>query len=35
MPKIEPVKEYLLALQDRICTAITEEDGQGEFHQDE
>lgn len=35
MPKIEPVKAYLLALQDRICTAITEEDGQGEFHEDE
>jgi len=35
MPKFEQVKAYLLALQDRICTAITEEDGQGEFHQDE
>jgi coproporphyrinogen III oxidase len=35
MPKIEPVKAYLLALQDRICTAITEEDGQEKFYEDE
>ena len=35
MPKIEPVKAYLLALQDRICTAITKEDGQNQFHEDE
>jgi coproporphyrinogen III oxidase len=34
MPKIESVKAYLLALQDHICTAITEEDEQGEFHED-
>jgi len=32
---IEPVKAYLLTLQDRLCTAFAEEDGQTQFHQDE
>jgi coproporphyrinogen III oxidase len=32
---IEPVKNYLLALQDRICTAIAKEDGESQFQQDQ
>jgi coproporphyrinogen III oxidase len=32
--QIELVKTYLLALQDSICAALSEEDGQGSFTQD-
>jgi len=32
---IEPVRAYLLALQDEICAALAEEDGGGEFSEDE
>ncbi|MFT5767527.1 MAG: coproporphyrinogen III oxidase, partial [Halioglobus sp.] len=32
--QIEQVKTYLLALQDSICAALSEEDGQGSFTQD-
>jgi coproporphyrinogen III oxidase len=33
-PDIEAVKAYLLLLQDRICDALTEVDGQGTFEED-
>lgn len=32
---IKPVKEYLLTLQDRLCTTFAKEDGQNQFHEDE
>lgn len=32
--KPESVRNYLLDLQDSICTALKKEDGQGEFHED-
>jgi len=31
---IEPVKNYLMTLQDRICSALEEEDGRSQFHED-
>lgn len=31
---IEPVKTYLMTLQDRICTALEQEDGQSRFQED-
>ncbi len=33
-PSVEAVKEYLVALQDRITTALEREDGTGRFRQD-
>lgn len=32
---INPIKNYLLNLQQQICTALAEEDGQGNFQQDQ
>ncbi|OAD22380.1 Coproporphyrinogen III oxidase, partial [Candidatus Thiomargarita nelsonii] len=32
---IEPVKNYLLELQNRICTAIAKEEPGHQFHEDE
>ncbi|WP_455204157.1 oxygen-dependent coproporphyrinogen oxidase [Kaarinaea lacus] len=34
-PDMNAVKSYLMDLQDRICTGLQEEDGQGEFAQDQ
>ncbi len=33
-PDVDAVKDYLLDLQDRICDALTTEDGQGGFRED-
>jgi len=33
-PDVTAVKDYLLGLQDRICAALTEEDGGGDFQED-
>jgi len=33
-PDAEPVKKYLLSLQDRICATFEEEDGKACFHED-
>ena len=33
-PDINAVKNYLLGLQDSICTALEEEDGKGKFQED-
>lgn len=33
-PDADAVKTYLLQLQDEICAALEEQDGQGRFHQD-
>lgn len=34
-PDIQQVKAYLLDLQERICTALAQEDGQGQFVEDQ
>ncbi|WP_415902427.1 oxygen-dependent coproporphyrinogen oxidase [Neptuniibacter sp. QD29_5] len=34
-PNIDAVKEYLLGLQDAICDALEQADGEGKFYQDE
>ncbi len=34
-PNIDVVKDYLLDLQERICTKLEQADGQGKFIQDE
>src|SRR5512139_2649318 len=33
-PDVKAIKHYLLALQDRICTALEQEDGQQKFRED-
>lgn len=32
---VKPVKNYLLTWQNHLCTALVEEDGQGQFHEDQ
>lgn len=34
-PNLEEVKRYLLELQDRLCEALAEADGEGRFHEDD